>query len=82
VAAAGLAVVAAGPFTNLGANQRATDGAEGKLMKLLRSLTNRVLSLVIKDVAAGACVPENGQCCSPGLYFNCYGACVNHSNHC
>jgi hypothetical protein len=50
-------------------------------MTLIRSLAHRALSMLVGDLPAGACVPENGQCCAPGLYFNCWGTCVT-SRHC
>lgn len=46
-------------------------------MKTLEALGSRILKLFLSDVSAGACVPENGRCCSTrNRRFNCYGSCV------
>ncbi len=47
-------------------------------MNILKAMSDRLLKLFLSDVSAGACIPENGQCCSRGSKkrFNCYGTCV------
>jgi hypothetical protein len=45
-------------------------------MKIIKTLSDRLLKLFLPDVSAGACVPENGRCCTARNYrFNCYGTC-------
>jgi hypothetical protein len=45
-------------------------------MKTLKAMSDRLLKLFLSEVAVGACIPENGQCCTRGTRFNCYGTCV------
>ncbi len=48
-------------------------------MKLLNTLSNKILSLFVKE--AGACVPTHGDCCRRGSrkYVSCTGPCVRSS---
>ncbi|AEI61957.1 hypothetical protein [Corallococcus macrosporus] len=49
-------------------------------MKTLKALSDRFLKLFLSEIPAGACVPENGQCCSAKhRRFNCYGSCIKTS---
>ncbi len=46
------------------------------MKRVLRRASERLTALVVPKVDAGACVPENGQCCTRRNYrFNCYGTC-------
>jgi hypothetical protein len=45
-------------------------------MKLIQFLGNRILSLFVTDVVAGACVPDfDGHCCSTKRRQVCTGPC-------
>jgi hypothetical protein len=47
------------------------------MKRVLRRASERLAGLVVPKVEAGACVPENGHCCSRRNYrFNCTGSCV------
>jgi hypothetical protein len=52
------------------------------VVKLLRSLRDRLLKSVLPDIEAGACVPDHGCCCREPFVvaFNCFGACVSASS--
>mgnify|MGYP000299426976 CR=1 FL=1 len=43
-------------------------------MNLLKSLGDRLLSLFVTDLKAGACVPEVGDVCKT-LHYTCTGLC-------
>ncbi|MBK7860000.1 MAG: hypothetical protein IPJ65_15530 [Archangiaceae bacterium] len=53
-------------------------------MKSLTQVGERLLSLFVPALKAGACVPENGSCCAygscharaRGMRFTCNGSCV------
>jgi hypothetical protein len=46
------------------------------MKRVLRRASARLAGLVVPKVEAGACVPENGQCCSRrNRRYNCYGGC-------
>jgi hypothetical protein len=46
-------------------------------MKAIKAVSDRLLKLFLSEVSAGACIPENGQCCAYGKRFNCYGSCLS-----
>jgi hypothetical protein len=45
-------------------------------MNHLKSMSARILSYFISDVAAGACDPRQGRCC--GLFTNRRRSCAGH----
>ncbi|MEW1611463.1 MULTISPECIES: hypothetical protein [unclassified Streptomyces] len=53
---------------------------------MLGKLSDKVLSLVLREERAGACIPEHGQLCyCRGGYrylFNCNGICKKSSVKC
>lgn len=51
-------------------------------MSLIRSLRDRILSTVLSNIDAGACVPDHTCCCGGPwiLQVNCFGACVTASS--
>lgn len=49
-------------------------------MKFINRLADACVSLLLKTEDAGACVPEQGQCCSTRhLVTSCTGLCVSTS---
>ena len=50
------------------ANQR-------KKMNLLKNVSERLVSMFIPAIKAGACVPEHGQVCGY-KHYTCTGACI------
>jgi hypothetical protein len=51
-------------------------------MTAIKKLSAKILSAIVPDAKAGACVPENGQCCNAARTrrLNCWGSC--YLNHC
>lgn len=52
------------------------------MKELMRRASERLVGAVLPSVEAGACVPENGQCCKRGYAFNCYGSCSVRRSGC
>lgn len=50
------------------------------MTRAIKAFSDKLLSAVLQEKQAGACVGENGQCCrcDGGLayFFNCQGACI------
>ena len=56
------------------------DGREILVKRVLRRAGERLVALVVPKVEAGACVPNNGDCCvADNRRHNCYGVCVYSS---
>lgn len=50
------------------------------MKRVLRKAGERLVALVVPKVEAGACVPNNGDCCrADNRRHNCYGVCVYSS---
>jgi hypothetical protein len=55
---------------------RRTSRRELEMTKVIR-LLDRVAGRFVGELEAGACVPNNGDCCDARNYIhNCYGNCV------
>ncbi|MFC4010049.1 hypothetical protein ACFOY2_22670 [Nonomuraea purpurea] len=52
------------------------------MKRLAQRTGERLVGMVLPKVEAGACVPENGQCCKKGYRFNCNGLCSSKSTSC
>jgi len=46
-------------------------------MNAIKAVSDQLLKLFLSEVSAGACIPEQGQCCAHGKRLNCYGSCVS-----
>ncbi|MEU0797068.1 hypothetical protein ABZ342_44000 [Amycolatopsis sp. NPDC005961] len=44
------------------------------MARMINTLGDRLLGLFLREVKAGACVPEHGQVCKT-FHFDCYGSC-------
>lgn len=44
------------------------------MARLINTLGDRLLGLFVREVKAGACIPEHGQVCKT-LHYDCYGNC-------
>jgi hypothetical protein len=46
------------------------------MKRLVQQAGERLVGMVLPQVEAGACVPDNGQCCRRDRAFNCTGRCT------
>ena len=44
------------------------------MARMINTLGDRLLGLFLREVKAGACVPENGKVCKT-LHYDCNGNC-------
>jgi len=44
------------------------------MARMINTLGDRLLGLFLREVKAGACVPEHGQVCKT-LHYDCNGSC-------
>jgi hypothetical protein len=54
------------------------------MTRALQRTGERLLSLFLPKVEAGACIPEHGQCCTSHCHrrYNCTGGCTVVSSTC